>query len=145
MGVQIIGFHAGTGKGCGCCGTPLCTCGSCSVPQENLTVSWTNPIAGNGSATLVYSSCVLWESGCTNQLLYELVCTGSSVEFRVYYFLAGSCPTGTSQYCSTLRSSPNGLTRTGLTCGSSFLLTCTTANCTQLGTLGYTSFSVSYP
>lgn len=146
----ISGGHEGVtaqDPGC-CCGGSGCTCGSCTVPAQNLTVSWTNvgPI-GNGSTALTYSgSCTGgWTSACTNQLLYEMVCNGGQVEFRVYYFISGSCPGGQSQYCSTIRSNPFKLTQTGLTCGSSFLLTCscTSASCPNLAANGYTGFSVS--
>jgi hypothetical protein len=121
-------------------------CGQCQIPRKNLTVSWTNLILGNGSTTLVYSSSptTQWISACTNQLLYELVCTQNQVEFRVNYFLSGSCPSGQSQFCSTIRSNPSSLTQTNLTC-SPFLLTCTvtSASCSNLATYGYTGFTVS--
>lgn len=148
MGIKFAGFGGSTGKGCGCCGAPVCTCGTCSIPEADLTVSWTNLIIGNGSTPVVYQGSCQWISACTNQLLFQLVCTSGQVDFRVYYFLSGSCPTGQSQYCSTRRSSPNQLTQTGLTCGSSsFLLTCTvtSASCPNIATYGYTAFSVSYP
>ena len=121
-------------------------CGPCQIPRKNLTLSWTNLILGNGSTPLIYSGSptTQWTSVCTNQLLYELVCTQNQVEFRVYYFLSGSCPSGQSQYCSTLRSNPNSLTQTNLIC-SPFLLTCTltSASCPNISTYGYTGFTVS--
>ena len=145
MGVMIVGYHGGTGLGCGCCGEGY-LCGTCSIPRTDLTVSWTNLIIGNGSATLVYSGSpsTQWLSACTNQLLYQLVCTASVIEFRVYYFLSGSCPTGQSQFCSTIRTAPSSLIQTGFTC-SPFLLTCsvTSSSCSNLATYGYTGFSVS--
>jgi hypothetical protein len=122
------------------------TCGTCQIPRQDLTVSWTNLILGNGSTTLVYSGSptTQWTSACTNQLLYQLVCTQNRVEFRVYYFLSGSCPTGQSQYCSTTRLGPNGLTQTNLIC-SPFLLTCTltSSTCPNIATYGYTGFTIS--
>jgi hypothetical protein len=121
-------------------------CGQCQIPRKNLTVSWTNLILGNGSTTLVYSGgpTTQWISACMNQLLYELICTQNEVEFRVYYFLSGSCPSGQSQYCSTIRSNPYSLTQSNLTC-SPFLLTCTvtSASCPNLATYGYTGFTIS--
>ncbi len=121
-------------------------CGQCLIPLTNLTVSWANPILGNGTATLVYSGTptTQWISSCTNQLLFELLCTQGVVEFRVYYFLSGSCPNGQSQYCSTIRSIPYKLTQTSLTC-SPFLLNCTitSASCPNLAAFGYTGFTVS--
>ncbi len=122
------------------------SCGQCQIPRQNLTVSWTNLILGNGATSLVYSGnpTTQWASACTNQLLYELVCTQNQVEFRVYYFVSGSCPSGQSQYCSTIRSNPFRLTQTSLTC-SPLLLTCsvTSASCPNLASNGYTSFTVS--
>jgi hypothetical protein len=129
--------------GC-CCGGY--SCGACSIPQQDLVISWDNLISGPGSATLVYSgSPTTWNSGCVDQLIYELLCTSNAVEFRVYYFLSGSCPTGQSQYCSTIGTAPYALTQTGLTCGSSFLLTCTvsSSSCPTLASYGYTDFTVS--
>ncbi|MGP0063516.1 MAG: hypothetical protein ACLQGP_07960 [Isosphaeraceae bacterium] len=121
-------------------------CGQCQIPRKNLTISWTNLILGNGSTTLVYSDSptTQWISACTNQLLYELTCTQNQVEFRVYFFLSGYCPSGQSQYCSTIRSTPYSLTQTNLTY-SPFLLTCevTSTACSNLATIGYTGFTVS--
>jgi hypothetical protein len=121
-------------------------CGECRIPQQNLTVSWTNLILGNGSTPLVYSGTptTQWLSACSNQLLYELVCTQNQVELRVYFFVSGSCPSGQSQYCSTIRSNPFGLTQTNLSC-SPLLLTCTvtSASCPNLASNGYTSFTIS--
>jgi hypothetical protein len=120
-------------------------CGGCAIPDRNLTVSWTNPIIGNGSTTLFYNSSALtWTSGCSNELVYQLLCTGGQVEFRAIYFISGPCPTGTQQYCSNLRPNPFGLTQTGLTCGSSFLMTMTCGSaCPVLQLDGYTGFIVS--
>ena len=119
-------------------------CGSCRIPKSNLTVSWTNYLIGDGSTTLVYSPPSTWQSACTNDAIYQLGCNDGQVELRVIYFISGVCPTGQSQYCSNLRSSPFALTETGLTCGDSFLMTLTCgAACSNLSTSGYTSFTVS--
>ena len=120
-------------------------CGVCRIPANNLTVSWTNPILGNGSTTLVYSSST-WTSACSNELIYQLSCTSDQVEFRAIYFISAPCPSGTRQYCSNLRPNPFGLTQTGLTCGNHFLLTMTCGDaCPILQTNGFTSFTVSNP
>ncbi len=119
-------------------------CGPCRIPQANLTLSWTNTIIGPGSTPLIYSAPRNWTSACTHNLLYDLICTVTQVELRVNYFLTGTCPTGTGNYCSNIRSSPFALTQTGLTCGPSFLLTCTCAGaCPVLNSNGYTSFTVA--
>jgi hypothetical protein len=56
------------GGGSGATGYP---CGSCRIPAHDLTVGCTNPILGNGSSTLIYSSGT-WTSGCSNELVYQL-------------------------------------------------------------------------
>ena len=145
MGVMGMGYHGGTGKGCGCCSANY-TCGSCAIPASNLVISWTNLILGNGSAPLVYSSTgPIWLSGCTNQVLYELLCLGGVPVFQVTYYISGSCPTGQAQICKTNGSNPFRLTSTSLTCGSSFLWTIglTSSTCPALAAYGYTGFTVS--
>ena len=129
----------------GCCCEPGFLCGSCTIPQQDLTLSWTNPIIGDGSTTLTYTAPSTWISACTHNLIYQLLCTGAQPELRVYYFLSGSCPDGESQYCSTIRSNPFHLVKTGLTCGPSFLMTatCDDTGCPNLNGNGYTSFTVS--
>jgi hypothetical protein len=140
VGGRWVAERAGTS------GQPGYPCGQCQIPRNNLTVSWTNLILGNASTTLAYtgSPTTQWASACTNQLLYELVCTQNQVEFRVYYFLSGSCPGGQSQYCSTIRSNPYSLTQTNFTC-SPLLLTCTvtSASCPNLASYGFTGFTIS--
>ena len=147
-GIKLAGFSSGGTGGCGCCGPPPgYPCGQCHIPRQNLTVHWTNLILGNGSTTLVYSGfpTTQWISGCTNQLIYELVCTQNQVELRVYYFVSGECPTGQSQYCSTIRGIPFRLIQTNLTCNGTFELDCevTSLTCPNLASNGYTSFSVT--
>jgi hypothetical protein len=125
---------------------PEYTCGNCSIPRRNLTVSWTNSILGNGATTLFYSGTptVQWLSECTNQLLYEIVCTQIEVELRVYFFVSGVCPSGQGEYGSTIRSSPYGLIQISVSC-SPLLLTSsvTSTSCPNLASIGYTGFTVS--
>jgi len=123
------------------------TCSPCSIPEQNLTLSWVNLISGNGSTSLVYSNTgppVSWTSACTNGLLYKLLCTGGEVEFRVIYFTAGSCPSGTQQYCSNLRVTPFGLTLSSYTC-SPFSMTflSKSAACPAITGSGYTQFTIT--
>lgn len=121
-------------------------CGSCTIPRSDLTVSWSNVIWGNGSATLAYNAIpTTWASGCTMELLYQLSCVAGQLEFRVTYFLSGSCPTGQGQYASNLRSNPYRLIVNSLTCGSSFLmdLSVTSTSSPNLASFGYTGFTVS--
>ena len=82
--------------GC-CCGSGV-PCGSCTIPASDLTLSWTNPIIGNGSTPLVYSAGpTTWTSACTNQLLFQLACIGGVSVLIVTYYISGSCPTGQAQ------------------------------------------------
>jgi hypothetical protein len=135
---DIGGCHCGGG------GYP---CGSCTIPASDLTVSWTNPIIGNGSAPLIYSTTpsTQWASACTNQILYELICVAGSPVFQVTYYISGSCPTGGAQTCRTDGANPFKLTSMSLTCGSSFLWTIglSSSTCPGLLASGYTGFTVS--
>jgi hypothetical protein len=127
-------------------------CSPCTIPDQSLTISWVNPLAGNGSDTLVYStSGPSWATGCSggagvgNQLLFKVFCTGGQIELRVYYFVSGSCPTGQSNYCSNLRSQGSQLILSHYTCGSGFTLvfSLTTQSCPTLSASGFTSFVIS--
>ncbi len=120
-------------------------CSPCNIPAQNLTLSWVNPISGNGSTALVYATTpASWTSGCSNGLLYKLICTGGEVELRVIYFMTGSCPTGTQQYCSNLRVTPYGLTLSSYNC-SPFAMTflSKSAACPAITGSGYTQFTIT--
>ena len=121
------------------------TCLPCSIPLKNLTVSWVNVITGNGSTTLTYTTNpTVWTSGCANGLLYKLLCTAGQIEFRATYFTKGSCPSGTQQYCSNLRTAPLGLTFSSYTC-SPFSLTfqAKSTACPTVTNSGYTQFTIT--
>ena len=120
-------------------------CSPCNIPAQNLVLSWVNAISGNGSTVLTYTTApASWTSGCSNGLLYKLLCTGGQVELRVIYFTAGSCPTGTQQYCSNLRVTPYGLTLSSYTC-SPFSMTflSRSAACPAITSSGYTQFTIT--
>jgi hypothetical protein len=120
-------------------------CSPCNIPTQNLTLSWVNLISGNGSTALTYATTTAsWTSGCSNGLLYTLVCTGGLVEFRVIYFTTGSCPTGSQQYCSNLRVTPFGLTLSSFTC-SPFSMTFlpNALGCPAITNTGYTKFTIT--
>lgn len=137
--------------GCPCCNQGgdcrLAACGNCSIPRSDLTVAWANPIIGNGQAALIYSPPNQWQSACTNQLIYQILCTSNQVEFRVTYFISGSCPTGQSQFCSTLRPTPFRLQQTLLQCGAQFRLqaSVTSQSCPNLSANGYTGWTITGP
>lgn len=144
------------GMGSPCCcggGTPSCTCSPCAIPEQNLTISWVNPLAGNGSDTLVYGgSCSNgWTTGCSggagtgNQLIFQLTCVGGATVLKVIYFTSGSCPTGQRASCANNQSSPFTLTLASHTCGSGFTLVFTVSNsgCPAVAGSGYTSFTIT--
>jgi hypothetical protein len=117
-----------------------------------LTISWVNPLVGNGSDTLVYNRAgPTWATGCSggagvgNQLLFKLLCTQGQIELRVYYFVSGSCPTGQSNYCSNLRTTGFQLFLSSYTCGSGFTLvfSSTASSCPTISGSGFTSFVVT--
>ncbi len=149
VGDYLVAYSAGgrwvseeTGSGGG---TPTDPCSPCAIPEENLTLSWTNLIGGNGSATMTYSSTPSksWTTGCCDGGLYfTLACAGGTIELRAYFFTSGSCPTGTTGYCSNLEAAPLELTLTSHTCGSGFSLTftCTSSGCPALFGDGNTQF-----
>jgi hypothetical protein len=121
-------------------------CSPCGLPRRNLTLSWVNPLSGNGSTALSYdSSSVSWTSNCTNNLRFTLLCTGGQIEFRVTYWLSGSCPgPGTTQYCSNLRPSPFGLTIQNYSCSPfSLTLGLTSSTCPTITGSGFTQFTVT--
>jgi hypothetical protein len=152
VGDYLVAYSAGgrwvseeTGSGGG---TPTDPCSPCPIPEENLTLSWTNLIGGNGSTTMTYSSTPSksWTTGCCDGgIFFQLLCTSGGIELRAYYFTSGSCPTGTTAYCSNLLGSPNALTLSSHTCGSGFSLTfsVTSTGCPTLFGDGNTQFAVT--
>jgi hypothetical protein len=120
-------------------------CAPCNIPAQNLTISWVNPIRGNGSTALVFNKApTSWTSACSNGLLYQLLCNAGQIELRVIFFTAGSCPSGTQQYCSNLRSAPLGLTLSSYTCSPfsmTFLSRSTT--CPTVTNSGYLQFTIT--
>jgi len=126
-----------------CCGDEGdLSCSPCDIPRENLTVEWTNIVTGDGSATMSYGGAGpdSWASECTGGLLYILSCNAGSIYFRVVYFVAGGCPTGTREECST---SAGGLVADTITCSPlSLQYTLTDVSCPILYSSGFTSFTV---
>ena len=69
------------------------TCEPCSIPTEDLTVTWTNPLTGNGSATLTYTSPSSWATGCVdNGLIFSLECTEGTIQLRGHVFCEWRVP-----------------------------------------------------
>jgi hypothetical protein len=123
----------------------MCTCGACQVPQANLTLSWTNAISGPGSTTLDFQSCILWNTGCVNQLLFELQCLSGVLIFTVIFFISGSCPTGQHRQCASNGGAGGKLDSVMQTCGAGFLweLSVNGTDCPGVFAGGYTSFTIS--
>jgi hypothetical protein len=119
-------------------------CYPCTIPEMDLTLSWVNPLAGNGSTTLVYTpSPNIWRSGCVDGQIYTLLCQSGTIELAVTYFISGFCPTGQSQFCSNLRVYPFALVLSSYSC-SPFSVTYTVSpGCPNVESPGYTSFTVT--
>jgi len=127
-----------------CCGAPTVYCTPCRIPEANLTLSWTNSMLGNGSATLTYNAPNVWRSVCTNEIIFALVCAAGSMQLSVTYFLSGECPTGQSQACIGPGSAPFGLTLADYTCSPfHFHYRVTGVNCPLIWESGYTDFYVN--
>jgi hypothetical protein len=121
-------------------------CAPCNLPQTNLTISWTNPLTGNGSATMVYSASPdKWVTGCCDGgLFFELLCTGGGIELRVFFFTSGVCPTGTTSFCSNLQAAPLELVFSNHTCSPlSLVFEVNGAECPTLFSDGNTQFTVT--
>jgi hypothetical protein len=114
--------------GGGSSGPANLTCSPCDIPEEDLTISWTNLSSGDGSATLAWNGftgifSAAWATGCVDGgIEFRLACTDGGIELQAIFFTSGVCPTGESNYCSNLRSSPLQLTLSSYTC-SPFSLT----------------------
>ncbi len=136
----------GLGSPCCCTGISYLSCSPCNIPKANLTLSWTNPLVGPGSATLIYTTGPdAWKTvGCVNQQIYEIKCLSGVVTFEVTYFTSGVCPTGQSATCISGDVFPLGLTLDSHTC-SPFSFTWNTNNCPIGQAPGYLTYTVTYP
>ena len=136
---------------CGCCGsptpTPTCTSLPCNLPLTDLTVSYVNPVSGNGSFTLPYTGSNSWQCQCCGpgSLIYGLACNSpNTLQFTVTYFTGGTCPTGTTATCSNDGGPGNQLTLSSYTCSPlSLTFTATEGGCPVLVNGGFESFTIS--
>ena len=120
-------------------------CSPCKIPDEDLTITWTNILTGNGSTTMKFGSGPTWKTGCVDSgLQFILACNSGSIELLAVFFVSGSCPTGLSNYCSNLRSNPLSLTLAEHIC-SPFSLTFTLdeTGCPELTDEGNTQFVIT--
>jgi hypothetical protein len=123
------------------------TCTPCSLPKSDLTISWVNAFTGAGTATMTWSApggINQWVSGCEGNVVYELYCTGSTMEFRVVYCLSGFCPDCPTAYCSNLRGEPLGLTLISSSCSPlSLTFQATEESCPALTENGYEDWTIT--
>lgn len=140
---------------CGC-GTGCCdaSCLPCSIPFRDLKIAWVNLATGNGSDTLAYNPALgTWTTGCSGgnpsssqQVIFKFQCNEGNLELQVQYFVDGPCPTGTSDYCSNLRTVGFELNLSKSKCFPfSIEFDLTSKSCPALFGLGFTSFTVSDP
>jgi hypothetical protein len=121
------------------------TCTPCNIPSEDLTITWTNILTGNGSATMTFGTGPTWQTGCVDSgLQFLLSCENGSIELRAIFFVSGSCPTGSTNYCSNLRTSPLTLTLTSYIC-SPIILTFAVSEvgCPEVYEEGNTQFIIT--
>jgi hypothetical protein len=142
VGGRWVAERGGSGGGGG-----TVPCSPCNIPTSgSLTLSWTNPLTGNGSTTMTFNSGTnLWTTGCVDfGLSFQLGCNGGNMELRAIFYGGSGCPDGTSNYCSNLRTSPFTLTLASHTCSPfSATWTLTDAGCPALYNAGNTQFVIT--
>jgi len=77
--------------------------------MTDLTLSWTNVLSGNGTATMVYDGASAWQTACVVQMRFRLNCSAGGATFTATSFTGGPCPTGTPVNCTGPGPSPSGL------------------------------------
>lgn len=142
-GDKIVPLEWTAGEWSTCvCGTTTFPCFPCDLPEQDLTLDYTNVIIGNGSTTLYYIPNT-WTSQCDNGLIYRAGCTGGVLGFQITYFISGTCPTGQTQVCFTGGGNGSRLIRSTTTCSPlSVLYTTGSGDCTFLYNSGYRSFTI---
>jgi hypothetical protein len=131
--------------GCQCSPQDKVLCFPCSFPKQDLVVSWTNPVYGDGSATLVYTGIPYyrWATVCSRELIFDFYCLyGGLTVFSVSYFISGSCPGGQKRSCVSLGDPTDALILDAYSCSPLFLRY-KIFNCYPLLSSGYTSFTVT--
>ncbi|MFO0892445.1 MAG: hypothetical protein U0790_25300 [Isosphaeraceae bacterium] len=145
-GAKIVPLEwtGGEWSTCTCGGPTTYPCFPCAIPQQNLTLDWTNTITGNGSIAMTYTAPNSWDSACTTDgILYRLTCTGGVTIFTVTYFISGSCPSGQRQTCTTGGGIGSRVIRSTTSCSPFSILYTTGINdCTFMYNNGYRSFTV---
>ncbi|WP_165253077.1 hypothetical protein [Paludisphaera soli] len=124
--------------------SPIPVCGTCTAPQRDLVVSWTNALLGSGTTPLIYNGADEWTSSCANHLIFRLICRDGTASFRVAYYTAGNCPGGQAATCTSPGQSPLGLSPSLSSC-TPFMLQYNlgAGTCPTLASQGYTRFTVT--
>jgi hypothetical protein len=120
-------------------------CSPCNIPNEDLTITWSNILTGSSFAIMKFGVGPFWQTGCVDSgLQFILSCNSGSIELRAVFFISGSCPTGSSNYCSNLRSNPLSLTLLDHTCSPfSLTFTLTEAGCPEVYDEGNTQLMIT--
>lgn len=118
------------------------SCGGCTVPRQDLTLTSTNSLLGTRSTPLVFNGTDGWATNCTNQIIFRLRCGSGIATFSATYFVGGPCPTGAPASCISSGLSPFGLTATVQSCDP-FLLQFNATSCPALSAQGFTRFTVT--
>jgi hypothetical protein len=124
----------------------ILSCSPCGIPKNDLTISYINPIIGNGSWTLIYTAPDTWISVCTNGLTAQLSCLTNVLVFKVCWYSGGLDCSGSQTCCSSSISPPFSLVLSTYTCDPLFLkYTTGPSSCTALFGSGYVSFTITDP
>jgi len=126
-------------------GTPFVVCGTCDIPQENLTmtVTGTGTFAGFGGTYpfVLGAGPLTWETatnrygfGTMAYYFWDFGCLGGVLTARYYSSLSGTPGTFTLAYSTNPLDGPpvTQMTQVSLTCGSGFnyeVHTCAGGNC----------------
>lgn len=101
---------------------PVCTvpCGACDLPFEDLTLSYVNTIAGNGTVTLVPGGGTTWTSACvkigsTSWYQFTWSCISGTMVLSVSKYSTSGCLTP-SNTCASNSSSSTKLITVSTSC-----------------------------
>lgn len=118
---------------------PSITCGSCSIPRKDLTLTLFDGATGSLSAPMTFNGVDAWATGCVGEVVYRLRCGVGSPVFSATYYIGGSCPAGSPVTCNA----PGpGLTLTGQSC-SPFMLVYIPSNCSALTSQGIATLTIT--
>ncbi|CEF48259.1 unnamed protein product [uncultured bacterium] len=134
MGIKFTGFTGATGKGCGCCGAPVYSCGTCAMPARNLTLTfnaanhpcgliYTVPLVYQGGSTGVWLGACLDTTACflNGHVIFRMSCQPFVPFLQASQYTAAGC-TGSPNLVEATSgvTTANTLSTVNLTCGSAF-------------------------